>query len=464
MPNRVEVDDLVVLIPGILGSVLSRNGAIWKISPDAVLTALTSLGGSLKDLELKTDGHTASPDGIKATELFKDTQIIPFFWKVNGYEKTARELKDWLTLDDDNYFEFPYDWRLDNRVAAKQLAREVEERLAKLKEIRKKDDLKVIFLAHSMGGLVARYFIEKLGGWTDTRMLITFGTPYHGSLQALGFLMNGYPVKVGPIKIFDFSSVMRSFPSVYQLLPTFDCIDVGAGTLETLRKAAPNLSVNNDIKTAELQDAIAFHDEIFNAVKANKNSAGSQVRYEIHPIVGTDQPTYVRAKLNRKSGVDLFRNHPKYPQQGDTTVPWISAHPGDTVPVERSAYFIECHGSLQNSDDCLTQVRNVIAVLRYGSSPIPRAVTPYGISLHIKDLFEADDVVIAAKTKASSPLYADIVDVQTENTVAKAVPLQLGANRRHSAKIDGLKSGVYRVTVSGDRSVRPVTDTFIVLG
>jgi hypothetical protein len=102
MPNKVEVDDLVVLLPGILGSVLSRNGAIWKIAPDAVITALTSFGGSLKDLELKTGGHTASPDGIKATELFKDTQIIPFFWKVNGYEKTARELKSWLTLDDDN--------------------------------------------------------------------------------------------------------------------------------------------------------------------------------------------------------------------------------------------------------------------------------------------------------------------------------------------------------------------------
>jgi hypothetical protein len=349
-------------------------------------------------------------------------------------------------------------------VAANQLAVEVKERLGELKEKRKKDNLKVIFLAHSMGGLVARYFIEKLGGWTDTRMLITFGTPYHGSLQALGFLMNGYPIKVGPFKIFDFSKVMRSFPSVYQLLPTFDSIDVGTGTPETLRVAAPHLSVNHEINAEYVDDAIAFHDEIFNAVEANNKSAGSQARYAIHPIVGTDQPTYVRAKLNRKAGVDLFRNHPKYPQQGDTTVPWISAHPGDKVPVEPSAYFMECHGSLQNSDDCLTQVRNMIAVLSYGSSPIPRDVKPYGISLHIRDLFEADDVAIAATTGAASPLQADIVDVQTESIVAKAVPLQLGAKRRHSAKIDGLKSGVYRVTVSGDASVTPVTDTFIVLG
>ena len=43
-----------------------------------------------------------------------------------------------------------------------------------------------------MGGLVSRYYLEVLGGWRDTRRLITFGTPYRGSLNAVDFAANGF--------------------------------------------------------------------------------------------------------------------------------------------------------------------------------------------------------------------------------------------------------------------------------
>jgi hypothetical protein len=35
-----------------------------------------------------------------------------------------------------------------------------------------------------MGGLVARYYLEVLGGWEKCRALFTFGTPHRGSLNA----------------------------------------------------------------------------------------------------------------------------------------------------------------------------------------------------------------------------------------------------------------------------------------
>jgi triacylglycerol esterase/lipase EstA (alpha/beta hydrolase family) len=63
-----------------------------------------------------------------------------------------------------------------------------------------------------MGGLVARYYLEVLEGWRDCRALITFGTPYRGSANALNYLANGYK------KLFlDLTEVMRSFSSIYQL-------------------------------------------------------------------------------------------------------------------------------------------------------------------------------------------------------------------------------------------------------
>jgi len=42
-----------------------------------------------------------------------------------------------------------------------------------------------------MGGLVARYYLEALDGWRNTRALITFGTPYSGAMKALDLVANG---------------------------------------------------------------------------------------------------------------------------------------------------------------------------------------------------------------------------------------------------------------------------------
>lgn len=73
---------------------------------------------------------------------------------------------------------FPYDFRLPVRESAEWLAREVGNRLMGLPaEARWR---RVIVVAHSMGGLVARYWLGPLGGAEYCRALITFGTPHSG--------------------------------------------------------------------------------------------------------------------------------------------------------------------------------------------------------------------------------------------------------------------------------------------
>ncbi len=60
----------------------------------------------------------------------------------------------------------PYDFRHSIKDSAEYLDRVVEEW---------RGDRRVIIVAHSMGGLVARYWISMLGGWRVCGRLLTWG-------------------------------------------------------------------------------------------------------------------------------------------------------------------------------------------------------------------------------------------------------------------------------------------------
>jgi triacylglycerol lipase len=66
--------------------------------------------------------------------------------------------------------------------AAKNLAGQIEQAFGQL------PDKSLTLVAHSMGGLVCRYYIQELGGDCKVTQLITVGTPHTGTHQAeLGF-------------------------------------------------------------------------------------------------------------------------------------------------------------------------------------------------------------------------------------------------------------------------------------
>ncbi len=67
---------------------------------------------------------------------------------------------------------------LDLRVAARRLARHVEELCERTGQDR------VDLIGHSLGGLVGRYYVQRLGGDTRVRTLVTLGTPHSGTLIA----------------------------------------------------------------------------------------------------------------------------------------------------------------------------------------------------------------------------------------------------------------------------------------
>ncbi|GAA3899027.1 hypothetical protein GCM10022244_06530 [Streptomyces gulbargensis] len=66
----------------------------------------------------------------------------------------------------------------DLRTAAEVLGRRVEE----IRERTGHDEVDVV--GHSLGGLIARYYVQRLGGDTRVRTLVTLGTPHAGTTVA----------------------------------------------------------------------------------------------------------------------------------------------------------------------------------------------------------------------------------------------------------------------------------------
>lgn len=60
-----------------------------------------------------------------------------------------------------------------------RLAEKVKSEVERLREEYETDQIDIV--AHSMGGIVARYYLQKLGGDGVVRNLITLGTPHRGT-------------------------------------------------------------------------------------------------------------------------------------------------------------------------------------------------------------------------------------------------------------------------------------------
>ncbi|MGH3144115.1 MAG: esterase/lipase family protein, partial [Gaiellales bacterium] len=285
MPRKL-MRDVVICLPGITGSVLRKDGRdVWNISGGAVIGALTTLGKNIQGLKLEEDPPDVDDlgDGITAPEVIRDVHLIPGLWKIDGYTKMLRYIEETFDVTRGrNLFEFPYDWRRDNRVAARKLQRESDAWLKAWRTSSGAADAKLVLVGHSMGGLISRYFLECLDGWRDTRTLVTFGTPYRGSLGALDTLVNGKK-----IKFFDLTELARSFTAIHQLLPTYPCyVDDGSDPAYVDEVDIPHLD------RARTKAALDFHREIRSAVDAHlEDEAYVESRYGLGRIVGIKQPT-----------------------------------------------------------------------------------------------------------------------------------------------------------------------------
>ncbi len=219
----------LVVIPGILGSRLRERASGREIWPGSPLQAIL---GDPHRLALHIDPDTLEPrdDGIEAYDVFDQLlgtdyygDLLETLENAGGYQRTRAGQP--LTTRIRRYYVFAYDWRQDNVVSARKLDALIEQ----IRADHGDPLLRVDVVAHSMGGLIVRYYLRygtrdvldsnelpiSYAGTRKIRTAVLLGTPNLGSASSLHGFIIGTPVgfrRVPP-------EVLATMPSTYQLFP-----------------------------------------------------------------------------------------------------------------------------------------------------------------------------------------------------------------------------------------------------
>mgnify|MGYP001325738148 CR=1 FL=1 len=358
--GEAVTNDLIVVLPGIMGSTLVKDGReVWSASAGAIVRAICSFGKSVRALTLPPGlGDDDPRDGVTAGRLMPDLHVIPGLWSVSlGYDRLLARLRAILRPPDDgsrgernppNLLPVPYDWRLSNRLNGRRLKRVIEPALERLRALGGRfADARVTFICHSMGGLVARWYVEQEGGREIARRIITLGTPHRGALKALRDLSGGVRKELGPLGL-DLTAFARSLPSAYELLPSYACVSAGNGLVKLTETAVPGLDAEL------LAGAAAFH------AAMESGTAGDAERATLVPVVGIKQATHTTATiadgilmpLDTIDGVD---------ERGDGTVPRLAATPAWLPPDDPAVHWVAArHGALQRNDAVLDHLEGIL--------------------------------------------------------------------------------------------------------
>ncbi|MFI0237035.1 lipase family alpha/beta hydrolase [Streptomyces sp. NPDC016845] len=161
----------------------------------------------------------------------------------------------------------------DIRTAAALLARHVEELCERTGQER------IDVVGHSLGGLIARYYVQRLGGDERIRTLVTLGTPHAGT-------------RVAPLA--------DAHPIVRQMRP-------GSSVIEELKRPAPGcrtrfVSFWSDLDQlmVPLKTACVDHEDLL-AQNVRVTGIG-HLALPVHPAVATGIRQALDAAPTRKGG------------------------------------------------------------------------------------------------------------------------------------------------------------------
>src|SRR5262249_11908446 len=151
-----------ILIPGILGSKLcdAKGKVLWGDNAWDSFTKLNEL-----------DLSKGAANGVHSCGIVTSVQVLGPF-SVAAYSSLLGQFDKWKLVNGENLFIFDYDWRKSNQENAKLLSTFVT------KNIKPGETFNIV--AHSMGGLIARMYVERPENRVRVHKIIYMGTPFLG--------------------------------------------------------------------------------------------------------------------------------------------------------------------------------------------------------------------------------------------------------------------------------------------
>lgn len=84
------MSDVVVLLPGITGSILGRD--VWAPSLQAALGTLRTRGSSIERLAFPPGSAPDVDEWVTAQALMPGVHLVPGLWKIDGYSAIVASL------------------------------------------------------------------------------------------------------------------------------------------------------------------------------------------------------------------------------------------------------------------------------------------------------------------------------------------------------------------------------------
>ncbi len=317
-PGRLPV----VFVPGFMGSEMWADGRlVW---PNA-------------HLALANPGIFQWPEKtLDPRSILREHVIVPNFISLSRYSRLIDYLCEELGYRvGDDLFEFAYDWRQDVRETAAQLGDTVEA----WRTDKGHDDIAII--GHSMGCLITRYYIERLGGKEHVRRVALVGGLNAGSPKSFqAFLAARGILAFNSIRA-RFQQVVASFPSVYQSLPApdYQCVVDAKG--EPIDFYAEDSWLPEE-KRPYLKEAADMFAEL-----------GTGISVPAVCVFGYGMKTPVRLVVERQGAKGWESARLEVAENGDDTIPQESAivEGADIHPVQQH------HGVLYTDADVRMRLR-----------------------------------------------------------------------------------------------------------
>jgi hypothetical protein len=222
---------------------------------------------------------------------------------------------------------------------ARVLARAAEQHLSRWRNQRIAGaNAELVIVAHGTGGLVAQYFTGILGGKDIVRSTVTFGTPFHGAVRALAMICDDR--RASFVSRFG-AEVYRTMPGLYDMLPTYRCVEVG-----------------DDRRRLSVADVASLGGSTEHTAAAAE--ASSKVRLadcgNLSAIVGVGQPTPQSVRIKDGAIEILFDlsepDGTRSDLRGDSVVMTMAA----TREGANTSYVTQTHGALPREDHVVTTV------------------------------------------------------------------------------------------------------------